>query len=145
MLCFPTVSLTDTSIQHTYAVHERVPVWLLVVLVIRTLVTLFREKARLTIRISWVAVVPLGIFAIVSLVCNRNIWDFREPTLCLCGSNKADLVSATDSAALGLILAQAISGYFLMIKCRKSKSYTMLQHGSLQKRRSNVQADPDPT
>lgn len=53
-------SLTDTSIQHTFATSERVPVWLLVVLAV---------------------IVPIVIVAIVSLGITRSVWDFHASLL----------------------------------------------------------------
>lgn len=53
-------SLTDTSIQHTYAVHERVPTWLLGVLAV---------------------LVPAIIIAIISLGISRSVWDLHSGIL----------------------------------------------------------------
>lgn len=53
-------SLTDTSIQHTYAVHERVPVWLLGILAI---------------------LIPVIIIAVFSLVISRSVWDLHNGLL----------------------------------------------------------------
>lgn len=53
-------SLTDTSIQHTYAVHERVPTWLLAVLAV---------------------LVPALIIAIISLGVSRSVWDLHSGIL----------------------------------------------------------------
>ncbi|GAC99833.1 hypothetical protein PHSY_007436 [Pseudozyma hubeiensis SY62] len=53
-------SLTDTSIQHTYAVHERVPTWLLGVLAI---------------------LVPAIIIAVFSLAVSRSVWDLHNGLL----------------------------------------------------------------
>ncbi|PWN50650.1 acid phosphatase/Vanadium-dependent haloperoxidase [Violaceomyces palustris] len=53
-------SLTDTSIQHTYAVHERVPVWLLGVLTV---------------------LVPALIILFVSLGISRSFWDLHNGLL----------------------------------------------------------------
>lgn len=53
-------SLTDTSIQHTYAVSERVPVWLLVVLAL---------------------IVPIVLQGVFSLAITRSFWDFHASLL----------------------------------------------------------------
>ncbi|KDN44931.1 acid phosphatase/Vanadium-dependent haloperoxidase [Tilletiaria anomala UBC 951] len=47
-------SLTDTSLQHTYAVTERVPVWLLVVTTV---------------------IIPIVLIAFIGLVTCRSFWD----------------------------------------------------------------------
>jgi len=53
-------SLTDTSIQHTYAVHERIPVWALVVIA---------------------GLVPLVIILFVALIVRRSFWDAHNGVL----------------------------------------------------------------
>lgn len=53
-------SLTDTSLQHTYAVHERVPVWLLLVLA---------------------AAVPLVVIFIVGGLMRRSVVDVHNGVL----------------------------------------------------------------
>lgn len=53
-------SLTDTSIQHTYAVHERVPTWLLGVLAI---------------------LIPAIIIAVFALGISRSVWDLHNGLL----------------------------------------------------------------
>lgn len=53
-------SLTDTSIQHTYAVHERVPTWLLGVLAV---------------------LIPALIIAGFSLGISRSVWDLHNGLL----------------------------------------------------------------
>jgi len=53
-------SLTDTSIQYTYTLHERVPVWLLAVLV---------------------GLVPLVFFLVIGFGISRSFWDWHVASL----------------------------------------------------------------
>lgn len=53
-------SLTDTSIQHTFATSERVPVWLLVVVAV---------------------IIPIVLIAVISLGITRSVWDFHASLL----------------------------------------------------------------
>ncbi|PWZ02492.1 acid phosphatase/Vanadium-dependent haloperoxidase [Testicularia cyperi] len=53
-------SLTDTSIQHTHAVHERVPTWLLFVLAV---------------------LIPAIMIAVISLGVSRSVWDLHNGLL----------------------------------------------------------------
>lgn len=67
-------SLTDTSLQHTYAESERVPVWLLVVLAV---------------------IVPIAIQAALSLVVARSFWDFHASLLGLVLSHAITVTATT--------------------------------------------------
>ncbi|PWN36715.1 acid phosphatase/Vanadium-dependent haloperoxidase, partial [Meira miltonrushii] len=67
-------SLTDTSIQHTYATHERVSVGLLAVLAF---------------------VIPLVIMAVVSLGISRSVWDFHAGFLGLVVAHAFTLTATT--------------------------------------------------
>jgi diacylglycerol diphosphate phosphatase/phosphatidate phosphatase len=67
-------SLTDTSIQHTYAVHERVSVGLLAVIAF---------------------IVPLILMAIVSLGISRSVWDFHAGLLGLVVAHAFALTATT--------------------------------------------------
>ncbi|KAK0526032.1 hypothetical protein OC834_004948 [Tilletia horrida] len=67
-------SLTDTSIQHTYATSERVPTWLLAVCAF---------------------LIPLAIIAAVSLGMRRSVWDFHSAFLGLVLTNALTLTITT--------------------------------------------------
>ncbi|KAK0544171.1 hypothetical protein OC846_003381 [Tilletia horrida] len=67
-------SLTDTSIQHTYSEHERVPTWLLAVCAF---------------------VIPAGIIAAVGLGVRKSLWDFHSGFLGLVLTNALTLTITT--------------------------------------------------
>ncbi|PWN28123.1 acid phosphatase/Vanadium-dependent haloperoxidase, partial [Jaminaea rosea] len=67
-------SLTDPSLQHTYAEHQRVPMWLLVLLAV---------------------IVPICIQALISLVVARSFWDFHASLLGLVVTHALTVTTTT--------------------------------------------------
>ncbi len=67
-------SLTDTSLQHTYAVQERVPVWLLVVVAV---------------------LIPIALIALIALLGCRSLWDCHAGLLGLILAHALTLTATT--------------------------------------------------
>ena len=78
-------SLTDTSIQHTYAVHERItfgssPLFSLSVC-LRTAHTEPRSSPKIGECIVYAGIIPLVLMALIALVWRRSFWDLHASVL----------------------------------------------------------------